>query len=109
MLYPIHQVLFPFDRLLDLTVAVHDLSEMPALILILDVTLLADDRFLGGEKPSRFLSLMLDVVKHEIELVCRLYRLDIDHIDSLLPFLLSVSDLEKVVVLLGLVGYEPEL
>jgi hypothetical protein len=43
----------------------NDLSEMPALILILDVILLGD-RFLGREKPSRILSLVLDVVKHEI-------------------------------------------
>ena len=85
-----------------------DLSEMPALILILDVILLGD-RFLGREKPSRILSLMLNVVKHEIELMCRLYGLDVYHFDSLLPFLFFVSDLEEEVVLLGLVGNEPKL
>ena len=85
-----------------------DLSEMPALILILDVILLGD-RFLGREKPSRILSLMLNVVKHEIELMCRLYGLDVYHVDSLLPFLFFVSDLEEEVVLLGLVGNEPKL
>jgi hypothetical protein len=86
----------------------NDLSEMPALILILDVILLGD-RFLGREKPSRILSLMLDVVKHEIELMCRLNGLYVYHVDSLLPFFFFVSDLEKEVVLLGLVGNEPKL
>ena len=43
----------------------NDLSEMSTMILILDVILLGDG-FLGGEKPSRILSLVLDVVKHEI-------------------------------------------
>jgi hypothetical protein len=86
----------------------NDLSEMPALILILDVILLGD-RFLGREKPSRILSLMLNVVKHEIELMCRLYGLDVYHVDSLLPFFFFVSDLEEEVVLLGLVGNEPKL
>ena len=86
----------------------NDLTQMPALILILDVILLGD-RFLGGEKPSRILSLMLDVVKHEIELVRRLYRLDVYHVYSLFRFLFFVSDLEEEVVLFGLVGYEPKL
>lgn len=86
----------------------NDLSEMPALILFLDVILLGD-RFLGGEKPSRILSLMLYVVKHEIELMRWLYGLDVYHVDSFLPFLLFVSDLEEEMVLLGLVGNEPKL
>jgi hypothetical protein len=86
----------------------NDLTQMPALILILDVILLGD-RFLGGEKPSRILSLMLDVVKHEIELLRRLYGLDVNHVDSLFPFLFFVSDLKEEVVLFGLVGYEPKL
>lgn len=86
----------------------NDLTQMSALILILDVILLGD-RFLGGEKASRILSLMLDVVKHEIELMRRLYGLNVYHVDSLLPFLFFVSDLEEEVVLLGLVGYEPKL
>ena len=86
----------------------NDLTQMPALILILDVILLGD-RFLGGEKPSRILSLMLDVVKHEIELLRRLYGLDVNHVYSLFPFLFFVSDLKEEVVLFGLVGYEPKL
>jgi hypothetical protein len=86
----------------------NDLSEMSTMILILDVILLGDG-FLGGEKPSRILSLVLDVVKHKIELMCRLYGLNVDHVDSLLPFLVFVSDLEEKVVLLGLVGNEPKL
>jgi hypothetical protein len=86
----------------------NDLSQMPALILILNIILL-DDRFLGREKPSLILSLMLDVVKHKIELLRRLYGLDVYHVDSFLPFLFFVSDLEEEVVLFGLVGYEPKL
>jgi len=86
----------------------NDLTQMPTLILILDVILLGY-RFLGGEKPSRILSLVLDIVKHEIELMRRLYGLYVYHVDSLLPFLFFVSDLEEEVVLLGLVGYEPKL
>jgi len=86
----------------------NDLTQMLTLILILDVILLGD-RFLGGEKPSRILSLVLDIVKHEIELVRRLYGLDVYHVDSLFRFLFFVSDLEEEVVLLGLVGYEPKL
>ena len=81
---------------------------MPALILILNIILL-DDRFFGREKPALILGLKLDVVKQKIELLRRLYGLDVYHVDSLLPFLFFVSDLEEEVVLFGLVGYETKL